>query len=66
MVASDAAVAGREEHSGDAFEDVEVVEQIGILLEEGVGWVRGEVEGAAAQCKQELCSGALILCTLCS
>lgn len=48
MVAGDATVAGCEEHSGDAFEDVEVVEQIRILVEEGVGWVGREVEGAAA------------------
>jgi hypothetical protein len=46
-IAFDAAVARTEDHCCDAPVDVKVVEEIWILVEEGVGWVSSEVQCAA-------------------
>lgn len=46
-VTCNAAVVGREDDCSDAFIDVEVMEEIRVLVEEGVGWVCGEVDCAA-------------------
>lgn len=48
MVAYEAAVAGCENDVGDAFVDIEVVEERRVLVKEGIGGVCGEVECTAA------------------
>lgn len=53
-VTIDTAVTGREDDSGNALVDVEVVEEVGVLVEEGVGGMGGEVERAAVKSVCEL------------
>lgn len=48
VVASVAAVAGREYNGCGAFEDVEVMKKVGILEEQAVDWMGAEIDGAAA------------------
>lgn len=47
MVVASATVARREYDGRDTFVDVEVVEEIRVVVEQGISWVSSEVECAA-------------------
>lgn len=53
-VTIDTAVAGREDDGGNALVDVEIVEEVGVLVGEGVGGMGGEVERATVKSACEL------------